>query len=540
MVEENNKYHSSKQCASVTPKNFDVLDNEVNLFSETEGEWWQKRFGLGNRKTKSKHIVLQTLSNSMVSSLSFSNSNSIMAVASGPRVEMYNMKEENLKKAMNYTSCDSPIECVEYRQGDGKVVAYGSQKGSIVVVDVIHRATLRKFKVKSSVHVVRWLPDGKHLIAAGDDGKVYLWDIEKDLGQKHPKPVGVMEGHTDSVRDVVVLPGKKIASASYDHTMRVWNSQTLSCLHICTAKYPLEALMVLQGSLVASVGRTNIEIWDTESGSLKCHSYNSYHAKTISCICYASSTQLKDMNGSRIITGGIDGYIRIHDADSLKCVYGVSYNSPISALQISPDGKYLVIGTSQGIISVVRRRDHLVKPKSTILSIPKAARSGTPFFNRKTPKHLLEVGSNSFLVDVKPKKQHISKFDALLKQFQFGEALDTAISMNKPHDVIAVIEELARREQGLRIALSNRDEIALEPILSFLIKNITNPNLTNILLHVTHIVLDIYDSLLIGCSSRIEELFDKLKQIIKKQIRTYEEMLSLTGQLEFVLNQIQA
>ncbi len=44
------------------------------------------------------------------------------------------------------------------------------------------------------------------------------------------------------------------------------------------------------------------------------------------------------------------------------------------------------------------------------------------------------------------------------------------ISDNKqrPRDVVAVLEELGKR-RGLTVALANRDEELLEPILSFLI-----------------------------------------------------------------------
>ena len=51
-----------------------------------------------------------------------------------------------------------------------------------------------------------------------------------------------------------------------------------------------------------------------------------------------------------------------------------------------------------------------------------------------------------------------------------------------------MLEELINRE-GLRIALAGRDDVSLEPIVKFIMRNIINPNYTELLVNVTNVIL---------------------------------------------------
>jgi len=69
--------------------------------------------------------------------------------------------------------------------------------------------------------------------------------------------------------------------------------------------------------------------------------------------------------------------------------------------------------------------------------------------------------------------------------------LDAVLDSSKTHNtavVISMLEELINRE-GLRIALSGRDDVSLEPITKFIMKNIINPNYTELLVDVTNVIL---------------------------------------------------
>ena len=68
---------------------------------------------------------------------------------------------------------------------------------------------------------VRFSPDGRRLASASSDHKVKVWDAS--TGEK----LLTLEGHPNFVLDVSFSSdGRRLASASQDHTVKVWDVQT--------------------------------------------------------------------------------------------------------------------------------------------------------------------------------------------------------------------------------------------------------------------------------------------------------------------------
>lgn len=131
------------------------------------------------------------------------------------------------------------------------------------------------------------------------------------------------------------------------------------------------------------------------------------------------------------------------------------------------------------------------------------------------------------------KKRRLREYDRYLKSFQYGNALDACLRTNQPHVVtVSLIQELIHRD-GLRQALSGRDDISLEPLAQFLVKNINNPRYTAILTDVTSVMIDMYTSVL-GQSPLIDELFLRLRTKVKQELAFQKQLLSVIGSMEML------
>jgi WD40 repeat protein len=63
-------------------------------------------------------------------------------------------------------------------------------------------------------------PDGKHIVSAGGDATVRVWDTETG------ELLARLRGHEGSVNSVTFTPdGKRIVSGSSDGTIRIWESE---------------------------------------------------------------------------------------------------------------------------------------------------------------------------------------------------------------------------------------------------------------------------------------------------------------------------
>merc|ERR1711971_56356 len=131
------------------------------------------------------------------------------------------------------------------------------------------------------------------------------------------------------------------------------------------------------------------------------------------------------------------------------------------------------------------------------------------------------------------KGKKLKMYDQLLKKFQYIDALDEVLRSKDPKAVIAVLEELGRR-QGLKIALSNRDEESLETVLSFVHSFVCMPRYTPVIVGVINILCDIYGCVL-GQSETIDEFFHKIKVKVRHECVTMKKMSNLLGQINTIM-----
>ena len=552
-----------------------------------------RRSTIENRYTSIKFRTGSGLAS--IQELNFSNSSSSLVVASGPRVSLYGglnrstvgtsdftraLKAGSATQRRNYEdqynddedddasvdlfggkskpkdttessltnnnldsiSCDRNIStggllasCASHR-GDSKLIAIGTEGGTVRICDANSRATLRTFNSSKSnttnsgggrdrkaIRAVSWLRDGKRVVAGGDDGVVRIWNVSggmKDggLGDGRSGSGGAevtLRGHGDKVSSVKIVSYRKdytynneqrkskdknlkmkrgmkrthdeesllddstttwsqlVVSASYDHTIRVWDIESTDergedrCVSIMNHGDPIQALLVLPPAskgygthrslskkaskldhlpLLVSAGGTTLKVWNPFNGSCL-GTFPTKHAKTITSLCLLdiphdeSEDDNNEANLSKrhIITGGLDGLLRIHSASnddivsgSLPYIHGMQITEPISALAISSDMSRLAIGTTTGIVMVHQRR-RLATKSSQDVDERREPRHGTySYFTRGA--HEKSHDPDDYLL-MHQKKQRLAEYDLLLRKFRYGDALDTVLAKRQPQAV---------------------------------------------------------------------------------------------------------
>ncbi|KAF9314073.1 snoRNA-binding rRNA-processing protein [Podila horticola] len=491
----------SSDFKSLTVKKYPRLPGRKT----SESRYW--------RKFKSPIVVKEFAA---VSSIHFSESKPHdFAVTASTRVQIYSSKTHQVKKTI------SRFKDVAYSgtiRGDGRLVVAGDATGLIQLFDIGSRAILRTFRDhRHPVHVAKFSSDKTQIMSASDDKTVRIWDMPSET------PVTIFTGHDDYIRAGMVSHDNPhlVLSGSYDQTVKLWDMRTQGCVMTMNHGAPVECVdMFPDGGVVVAAGGPSLKVFDILAGGRPMHSLSN-HQKTVTSMCF-------DNSYSRLLTGSLDHHVKVYNVQDYSVVHSVKYPAPIMSVAISPDDTHLVAGMAGGLLSI-RQRQVKTAEVETRRAKDEQARGGSyKYFIRGQKK----AADGDFTLESQ-KKRRLREYDRYLKSFQYGNALDACLRTNQPHVVtVSLIQELIHRD-GLRQALSGRDDISLEPLAQFLVKNINNPRYTAILTDVTSVMIDMYTSVL-GQSPLIDELFLRLRTKVKQELAFQKQLLSVIGSMEML------
>jgi WD40 repeat protein len=175
------------------------------------------------------------------------------------------------------------------------------------------------------VRAVAVLPDG-HVVSASDDRSLRVWDIAS--GQ----PVRILEGHADWVNAVAVLPDGHVVSGSLDCTLRVWDIASGQSVKILEGNWrAISAVAVLpDGRVVFASDDRILRVWDLASGqtvkTMEGHS-GEVHAMAV-------------LPDGRVVFASDDRFLRVWDLPSGQTVmYLEGHSGVVKAVAVLPDGR---------------------------------------------------------------------------------------------------------------------------------------------------------------------------------------------------------
>lgn len=479
--------------------------------------------------------------------------NDSFAVTSGPRVDLYSIRKRDLVKTVG--RFDSQAFGAEIRS-DGKVLIAGENSGKMQVFDVAagtRVAILKTWHVhKQPVWVTKWDPSNRTTImSASDDKTVRLWSLPSN------EPTTTLHGHGDYVRSGAFVPGANgniIVSGSYDQSVRVWDARTSTgAVLTFQHKNPIEEVLPLpSGSSVLAASGNAISVLDLVAA--KPLRLITNHQKTVTSLCLAT-------HGTRVVSGGLDGHVKVFDTTNFNVVASSKYPSPILSLSVisagaNHDDRHLAVGMQSGVLALRTRLTGVAAAKQRNRASEQAARdSGQQALEeldakrakrkRAQPSQQAQdlLGRRADAVIETSARQHGKKRAAEtawqrdLRYGRFGAALDAVVDIGapgyQPLTALTVLTTL-RHRSGLRTALEGRDEVSVLPVLRWVTKYLIDPAYAPVCVDVALHLLDLYGEY-VGASAELAVGFKYLLDKVRMEVDKAQCAVMTNGMVESLM-----
>jgi WD40 repeat protein/serine/threonine protein kinase len=196
----------------------------------------------------------------------------------------------------------------------------------------------RIFRGEGHTERINWLsfsPDGQRVATASEDRTVRVWNVATGA------TTAEMRGHMDKVVMVSFSPdGTRVLSASADGTIRQWDAATGAQLHslrghrdaVITAVYSPDGLWVVSGGQ-----DTTIRVWHASTGEAA--GVLTGHSGAIKHVAISE-------DGRQIASTSKDGSVRLWDTGEQSDRHVLrGHTNYVYPVAFSPDGRWIVSGS---------------------------------------------------------------------------------------------------------------------------------------------------------------------------------------------------
>ncbi|KAF3034264.1 hypothetical protein E8E11_000545 [Didymella keratinophila] len=193
-----------------------------------------------------------------------------------------------------------------------------------------------------SVNSVAFSADGDRLASASQNKTVRVWDA------KTGQPLYALKGHTELVSSVAFsADGDRLASASYDNTVRVWDAKTGQPLHTLEGhtSYVTSVAFSADGDRLASASQNKtVRVWDAKTGQ-PLYALEG-HTELVSSVAFSA-------DGDRLASASYDNTVRVWDAKTGQPLHTLEgHTSYVTSVAFSADGDRLASASQNKTVRV--------------------------------------------------------------------------------------------------------------------------------------------------------------------------------------------
>ena len=468
------------------------------------------------------------------------------AVTTGTRVQIYSVRTRKLVKTIS--RFDDVAHGAEIRR-DGRVMVAGDESGAIQVFDINSRAILKTWKEhKQPVWTTKFSPiEPTTLMSASDDYSVRLWDLPSQ------DSTSTFLGHQDYIRSGAFMPGQAsglLVSGSYDQTVKLWDPRAPNNA-VMTFKHaaPVEDVLPMpSGTAILAAADNEISVLDLVAARPLQMLKN--HQKTVTSLCLAS-------NNTRLVSGGLDGHLKVFETTAWNVVSGSKYASPILSLNVISAGaaredRHLVVGMQSGSLSIKTRLSGQQKVKErerqkemqalidgNIEALDKKKATKSKGLQRRLRGQDFTGEGADIIIDgrEREKRKKPKLWEHLLRKGKYAAALDQVLmpksGWQELPEVVTLLTAL-RHRSATRTALAGRDDVSLQPIFKWICTHITNPRYVNLCVDIGLLILDMY-SVHMGESPQIDRLMARLHRAVRKEVERSQQAWQTDGMLDMLM-----
>lgn len=222
---------------------------------------------------------------------------------------------------------------------NNKIFASSSSDGSIKFWDITQNKCINSIENKGEWIYSLCLVDSNKLVSGHSEGKINIWNIT-DI--KKQVCMATLKDHSLSVIKVIKVSDNKIASCSYDKTIKIWDVKKTRCINtIKEVEESIASILLLKdGRLVSAGTEKELKFWNLTT--MKCDQVIS----KVKCSWANSLSQLED---GRVVVGYEDK-IKIFNVQNYKLEKEIDTKSSWILSIIQLDNGSLILGNDNLIM----------------------------------------------------------------------------------------------------------------------------------------------------------------------------------------------